>query len=319
MDEGTWATGRLTTVRGPIEPSELGVTDAHDHLFLRTPALAGQETQDPEKAIVEVREAQAGGLQSFVDLTPIGLGRRPDLLREVSRATGAHIIGATGFHRDAHYPADHWVYAASDEQLVERMQADIEQGMHPSDWDGDPDARDAARAGVIKLGASYQHISASERRRMELAGAVAKRTGVAVVVHTEIGTCADQVISVLESAGLASDRIVLAHMDRNPDAEWHRELLERGVRLVYDTPGRIKYQPDSALLDLIEAMTGAGFADRLMLGLDLGQRFYFRAYGGGPGLAYLMDVFVPRLRRRIGDAAVDQILIANPARAFAVA
>jgi hypothetical protein len=31
-----------------------------------------------------------------------------------------------------------------------------------------------------------------------------------------------------------------------------------------------------------------------------------------------MDAFVPRLRRRIGDAAVDAILIGNAARAFAL-
>jgi predicted metal-dependent phosphotriesterase family hydrolase len=43
-----------------------------------------------------------------------------------------------------------------------------------------------------------------------------------------------------------------------------------------------------------------------------------RAYGGGPGLRYLMERFVPRVRRRIGDAATDAILSANPARAFAL-
>jgi hypothetical protein len=32
-----------------------------------------------------------------------------------------------------------------------------------------------------------------------------------------------------------------------------------------------------------------------------------------------MDVFVPRLRKRIGEAAVDAILVANAARAFAFA
>ena len=62
----------------------------------------------------------------------------------------------------------------------------------------------------------------------------------------------------------------------------------------------------------------AGHLGRILLGLDLGQRDYFRAYGGGPGLAYLMEAFVPRLRRRIGDAAVDVILVANAASAFAM-
>jgi phosphotriesterase-related protein len=56
-----------------------------------------------------------------------------------------------------------------------------------------------------------------------------------------------------------------------------------------------------------------------VLGLDLGMRDYFRSYGGGPGMRFLMDNFVPRLRRRIGDGPMDTILVANPARAFALA
>ena len=56
----------------------------------------------------------------------------------------------------------------------------------------------------------------------------------------------------------------------------------------------------------------------LLLGLDLGTREYFQVYGGGPGLAYLMGTFVPRLRRRIGEEAVNKILIDNAASAFAI-
>ena len=33
-------------------------------------------------------------------------------------------------------------------------------------------------------------------------------------------------------------------------------------------------------------------------------------------MRYLMTAFVPRLRRRLGDEAVDRILVANPARAL---
>jgi predicted metal-dependent phosphotriesterase family hydrolase len=35
-------------------------------------------------------------------------------------------------------------------------------------------------------------------------------------------------------------------------------------------------------------------------------------------MRYLMTTFVPRLRRRIGDEAVEAILVANPARVFSL-
>ena len=41
---------------------------------------------------------------------------------------------ASGFHRDAHYPAGHWVYGARVETLHDRIVADLTRGMHPGDW-----------------------------------------------------------------------------------------------------------------------------------------------------------------------------------------
>jgi len=67
----------VVTVLGPMSAEELGVTDSHDHLSLRSPALAGQEFDDPDKAVEEVLDAKQTGLQSIVELTPIGLGPAP--------------------------------------------------------------------------------------------------------------------------------------------------------------------------------------------------------------------------------------------------
>ena len=51
-------------------------------------------------------------------------------MRRVARETGAVIIGATGYHRDEHYPAGHWVHEATAELLAERVVADLRDGMH---------------------------------------------------------------------------------------------------------------------------------------------------------------------------------------------
>jgi phosphotriesterase-related protein len=309
---------QVVTVIRPIPASTLGVVDAHDHLFIASPAMKGGEIEDPVRVTEEVREGKATGIGAIVELTPIGLGRRPDLMRQVSEATGVPVIAATGYHRDAHYPAGHWVHEAPVALLAERIVADLTRGMHPRDW-ADEAAADQACAGVIKAGASYQHISPAERRRLEAAAIGSARTGVAIVVHTEIGTCGNEIIDVLLDAGAKADRIVLAHLDRNPDLELHAEIVSRGVNLVYDTIGRVKYRPDSVLLELIEGMVAMGHGTSLMLGLDLGTRDYFRSFGGGPGMRELMSGFVPRLRRRIGEEATDVILVANPARVYAIA
>ena len=309
---------QVMTVRGPVSASALGVVDAHDHLFLRTPALPGDEFDDLEPAVAEATEARESGLRTIVDMTPIGLGRRPDLLRAVAEATGLHVIGATGYHRDAHYPEGHWVYDASVETLAERVLRDLDVGMHPGDWTDADAAPDPARAGAIKGGASYHGASAAERRRLEACAIGSQRGGVPVLVHTEIGTFGHEIVDLLTGFGMPAHRVILAHLDRNPDAELHVEIAARGVYLEYDTMGRTKYRPDSDLLDLIERVVAAGHGDRLLLGQDIGRRSMLRAYGGGPGMRYLMERFVPRVRGRIGDHATDEILVANPSRAFAM-
>jgi phosphotriesterase-related protein len=310
---------QVVTVTGPLPAAALGVTDAHEHLFLDTPAIPGQAFTDVARTTEEVHAARKAGIGAIVELTPIGCGRRPAHLRAVSEATGVPIVAATGYHRDAHYPAGHWVHQASVDELAARIVADLTVGLHPSDWDDPTAPPDPAPAGIIKAGASYHRISPAEARRLEAVAIGARRTGVPVAVHAEIGTAGHEILDALEAHGVEPGRVILAHLDRNPDAELHAELAVRGATLAYDTVGRIKYRPDSQLLDLVEAMVAAGRGDRIVLGMDLGRRDYLRAYGGGPGIAYLMTAFVPRLRRRIGDAATDAILVANPARVLAVA
>src|SRR5690349_18030387 len=111
----------VMTVLGPIPTSEMGVTDAHEHLFLQSPALPGQEFGDVDRAVEEVAGA---GLGTIVEVTPIGLGRNPAGMREVSKRTGVHVVAATGYHRDQHYPPGHRVYYASDPQLAWPLRAD---------------------------------------------------------------------------------------------------------------------------------------------------------------------------------------------------
>ena len=88
------------------------------------------------------------------------------------------------------------------------------------------------------------------------------------------------------------------------------------MTLEYDTIGRTKYHPDSVVLDLIEAVVAAGHLDRIVLGLDLGAARLPAGVRRRPGHALPDDRRSCRgCARRLGDEAVDRILVANPARA----
>jgi phosphotriesterase-related protein len=121
----------------------------------------------------------------------------------------------------------------------------------------------------------------------------------------------------LERLGVLPASVVLAHVDRNPDAGEHAETAAAGTWLQLDGPGRTKYWPDSTILALIADLAERGHAGRLLLGGDTGRRSMFRAYGGGPGMDYVFARFKPRLERELGEELSEQIFVLNPARAFA--
>ena len=133
----------IVTVNGPIEPDELGLTLAHEHIFCDTsgdfrappPQIAsliadmGVDLEQPislpslgflwrepqwsvsnqilesyEDAVDELRWAQRVGVKAVIDPTPIGLGRMPEAQRRLSAELGMHVVAGTGYYRDKFHP-----------------------------------------------------------------------------------------------------------------------------------------------------------------------------------------------------------------------
>jgi predicted metal-dependent phosphotriesterase family hydrolase len=289
----------VRTVRGDVEPSALGPCDVHEHLFLVTPLQPGDELNDVARAVEEARSLVAAGATALIEWTPLELGRDLDGLVAVSEATGLNVVAATGVHREAHYSVDSPLRALGPEALAERFIADL------------------ARCGIIKVGASYHHLTPFEAAAFEAAAAAHDRTGAPICVHTERGTMGLQIVERLESLGVSPRAVILAHLDRNPDAGEHGETAAAGAWLQLDGPGRTKYWPDSTILRLIADLAEEGHASRILLGGDTGRRSMMRAYGGGPGLDYLFARFKPRLERELGTELSERIFVENPAEAFA--
>jgi 5-phospho-D-xylono-1,4-lactonase len=295
---------RVRTVLGDIEPEELGATDYHEHLFQVSPLLRGDELDDESASGREAGLLRAAGAAAMVEATPTGLGRRPEAVARVSARTGLRIVHVTGAHREAHYAGGHPLLDEPVDALVDRFSQDLVVGM-----DGTP-----VRAGAVKAGADYWSLTAFERRVLTAVGALAARSGVPVMVHLEHGSAAHEVLDLLAAEGCPEDRVALAHIDRNPDPGLHRELAARGAYLGYDGAARHQRWPDSVLIDCLAAVVESGGGDRVLLGGDVARRSRYVAYGGMPGLAYLFDRFVPRLRQAVGDDALGSVLVANPAR-----
>jgi 5-phospho-D-xylono-1,4-lactonase len=294
---------RVRTVLGDIEPDELGATDYHEHLFQVSPLLAGDELDDEAASGREAELLRGSGAAAMVEATPTGLGRRPEAVARVSERSGLRIVHVTGAHREAHYAPGDPLLDESVDALARRFTEDLHTGM-----DGT-----TVRAGAVKAGAGYWSFTGFERRVLAAAGRLGS-TGVPVMVHLEHGSAGHEVLDLLAEEGCPADRVALAHVDRNPDAGLHRELAERGAYLGYDGAARHQRWPDSVLVDCLATVVQTGGGNRVLLGGDVARRTRYVAYGGMPGLAYLFERFVPRVRGAVGDAEIDRLLVANPAR-----
>lgn len=309
----------VRTVLGDIDPSELGRTDCHEHLIQVTRLLPGDALDDVDRSAEETAALRDAGMEALIDLTPIGLGRDPAAVRTIAERTGVHVVMATGVHREAHYEDDHPLRRLDEQALFDRFANELTEVIDANDAGvGEPEPLDGVRAGVIKVGTGYWSISAFERRTLTAAAAAQAATGAPLVCHLELGTAAWEVLELLTSAGAAADRIVFAHVDRNPDPGLHADLADAGVYLGYDGMARAKYWPDSVLIDCLVGVAERGGSSRLLLGGDVARRGSFISYGGLPGMSYLPKRFIPRLEGAAGPALIEEILIRNPARVFAM-
>jgi len=313
----------VRTVLGDIPPADLGVTYAHEHLVIdggRPVELSADfELNDADRLAEELNAARAAGLDAAIDMMPIDCGRNPDLLAELSRSTGVHLVAATGLHHEKFYRPGHWTERIDEDELAARFVADIEDGITEREDTGEIRLRSAVRAGVIKVAGSQGGASPRDLRAFVAAAAAHHRTGVPIHTHCEAGTGALEQLQVLRDAGVPADRISLSHVDKVVDRGYHEAILATGAFVVYDGAFRWGDAPNGTI-ELIEWAAEDGALGQVMLGMDAARQGYLASYGGRPGLTYLLDTFSRALEERGLDArARRRLFVDNPARAFAFA
>jgi predicted metal-dependent phosphotriesterase family hydrolase len=314
--------GTVRTVTGDVDAASLGICYAHEHLLITggMPTMLDPDflLNDRARAAEELASFRSLGGRAVVDMMPVGLGRDPEGLSVLSEETGVLIIAATGFHTEKHYDSLHWLYQYSAEQIADLFRAEIEEGMDQWGYRGPLVKRTEARAGVLKVATGYYRWNQNTDRWFEAAAMAQQATGVPIASHTENGVLGDKQADHLISLGVPPSSIVIGHIDKNVDPYVHRELAARGVFLEYDSPARLKYGPDRNAIDLIASAVKGGYQRQILLGMDLARRSYWPSYGGGPGLRYLLETFVPRLRAEGLEDVIPLIFVENPARAFSL-
>lgn len=316
------AHARARTVRGEVETRMLGTTLPHEHVIHRIT----NQSHNPDNTCVDIPLAaeeltifrQAGG-GTVCDVTPIGVGRDPRALQEVSRISGVHIVSGLGLYEFSVWPPE-----------LRRMSLDALADFLVREANG---GATGVAAGLLGEISSHNERDHADWRRYRLTKeevnvfrAVAQaqhRTGLAVSTHASLGRAGVAQLRTLLEAGADPQRVVIGHCDAQThedmtlDMDYYHSLLKQGAWLEFDLFGWEQLAPDARRFERVAALVREGFGDRTLISTDTCRRSQLHRFGGR-GFDFLFARVLPGLRRAgISEQAIRQMTIANPARILA--
>ena len=306
----------IMTVTGLIQPSVLGTTLSHEHLYCDLSVQSGHSDNDVTDIAAmngEMAFFRAAGGHSIIEVTSEGIGRDPVKLRELSDSSGVQIVSGIAFYDYNTWPA--WARQADAGKIADYFTAQIEDGT------------DGVRAGVIGEIASHNgtepnpkayELDENEHRLFEAAAQAQRRTGAGIVTHASLGRGGHAQLDTLLRAGADPSRIAIGHCD----AHWHPEadkdmayylpILERGAFCAFDLIGWSELMPDEIRAERVAALVQMGYVEKILLSTDTCRRSHLRA-NGGRGLDYVFASFLPQLRQYgVTEAQIRSMTVEAP-------
>lgn len=314
---------KINSVLGPIDTADLGQTLMHEHVSCVDWSLRanfGDSFFDRDEikdlAVELFKEARAAGVTTFVDGTPINLGRDIRLIRDVAEASGVNVIASTGFY----YQFMPNLAKRSDGQIKELLLRECTEGI----------ADTGILPGIFKAGVEEPGITDYNRKLLHITGEAAGEAGLPVFCHTcpklKLG---DEALDLLLETGLSPNRIVIGHSGDSGDVDYLESLLEKGVWLGLD-----RFDPPCEFFASFEVRTKTaaelcrrGWAHRLFLAHDASVHLGFYDYWGkhkdsirakAPGkfTEIHRHVLPELLRLGVSQEDIDKMLIHNPRNFF---
>ncbi len=307
--------GKVITVTGVIPAGQMGKTLEHEHILtdISRPADDQPEPYDVSdvlhKVIPELEKLKAFSVQTLVECTPAYLGRDVRLLRQLSDTTGLQILTNTGYYgaqNNRFIPSD--VLLMSAEELSKKWIEEYEKGIDGTD----------IRPGFIKIGVDRKALSEFHATLVRAAALTHKATGLTIMAHTGPAIAAFQELDILKEEGVSPEAFIWTHATDEKDWSKLVQAAKMGAWISADNYG---WNPDlkESYPRLFKLMKEEGVLNRLLVSHDAG--WYDPGQPEQPFKPYtlLFEELIPDLKK-IGFTGddIEQLLVDNPGRAFAV-
>ena len=342
--------GKIQTVKGVIDPKDLGMTMTHEHVFIEFPSTMNIPPEESHKkqvynepislknrgliyhhgwpnsddrkivdfdiSVNEIQKYKAAGGGAVVDATSIGIARDPEGLLKVSNLTDIHIIMGAAYYVYLAHPPE--VSKMTIEDLAGVIINDVNVGV----------GSQKIKSGIIgEVGLS--HPLHKDEEKVLVASAVAQQeTGAPILIHPGRDEKAPRVaIDILKKSGADLSNTIMGHLDRTVfEKDTLLEIAESGCYLEWDLFGQenhyygsnkhIDMPSDAKRLYDIMWLIEKGYGSKILIAHDVCAKHQLEEYGGW-GYSYIPSFIVPRMRDKgYTDEMIDAILYTNPSEAL---
>ena len=307
----------IESVSGPLDPDQLGLTLAHEHLRISSETIREQyphlydDEAELEAALTEVRRAQGHGVKTIVDPCCMDIGRDVRLAQRVVGETGIQLIMCTGIYGVHYRYLPHHFQTRDVDYLVDAFVHDIEEGIQGTE----------VKAAFLKCAVDEPGITDDVERVLRAASGASKRTGRPIMVHTHPATRRGlEAMDLFEEEGIDPSLVVVAHTGDTDDLDYIEELLERGPFIGMDRYGLDIILPTEQRNATVIALAERGHAERMMLSQDACGGFDWfpeemRSMVPNWHFGYIFEEVLPALREGgVTDEQITTMMEENPAR-----
>ncbi len=302
----------LITTLGHYTQDQLGMILPHEHIFVDLGPIEDENWKraDPDAVVAmmapELELAREVGVTALVECTPLGVGRRAEIVKAVSEAANFPVVIPTGIYREPWVPQ--WVHEAPMEEIREWMIAELTDEVEGS----------GVQAAWIKLSAGDEGLTPVETKILRAAAQAGKVTGAVIGSHSIRGTVVKDQLKIIQEEGYSPERFIWIHTQADENFDLHLEIAQRGTWLEYDSIGS-DWTPEGFFIENIPRLLDAGYGSQLLLSHDRG--WYDPSQPGGgesKPFTFLSEVFIPKVQEiGLDDAVIQQLTCANPFNAFA--
>jgi phosphotriesterase-related protein len=306
----------VPTATGPIDAADLGFTLMHEHVLVIDWAMRQSvprwfdRAAAVERAVAEAKRAKERGVRTLVDLTPVTIGRDIETIREVAERAEIQIVVATGFYH-IEMP---WMRAWHTEQLVEMLLPDLLEGIEGT----------SARAGIIKCATDMAGVTPGNRKLLQVAARLHRRSGAPISTHTAVQVRAGEAQQdVFADEGVDLARVVIGHSGDSTDLDYLTGLMTRGSLIGMDRFGIELPATTQQRVDTIAALCRRGYAGQMVLSHDAACAMDWFPPGfiaerlPNWNWRYIPDVVIPMLRQAgVSDADLRAMTVENPRTVF---